>query len=457
MQAKNISRDARIVVIGAGAGGLCTAWYLKAAGFKHVRVLERSPRLGGKCRSLTVGGQSFDLGANYITSAYTRVRELAARAGATMYTEKAGHVIDVKTGEMRSILSEVLRRTSLLTLAWQSLRYLMLRWQIRGLLSPAKPGFAHVRDNPELHGSFADWLRSNRLEALVEMFDIPLTLMGYGKLDGIAAVYGLTYMSPGTFKDLGLFAANVPRWLRRWPKRFTQGYERMFDRLAVEIDVLTGVQIEHITRDEQQVSVRYTLLEQQLENDSAVPETETFDYLVLACPQLPDVLEPFLQLSEKEQQLFGQVIFNPFYVTTYEAPGTERIAAVTFSLPEPSVGQPFVVTRQYPQNDFISVYSRGDRGDAIRRAEIEANNETFLGVIGARGVRKHGSTSNDWAYFPHVPYPMVDGGFYNELDELQGVNRTFYCGGLLAFELVETIAEYSHHLVQKHFAGKVAA
>ena len=103
MQASDISRDARIVIIGAGAGGLCMAWYLKAAGFKHVRVLERSPRLGGKCRSLTVGGQSFDLGANYITSAYTRVRELAARAGATMYTEKAGHVIDV----VRSYLSQL--------------------------------------------------------------------------------------------------------------------------------------------------------------------------------------------------------------------------------------------------------------------------------------------------------------------------------------------------------------
>ena len=36
-----ISRDARIVIVGAGAAGLCTAWYLKVAGFRHVQVLEK--------------------------------------------------------------------------------------------------------------------------------------------------------------------------------------------------------------------------------------------------------------------------------------------------------------------------------------------------------------------------------------------------------------------------------
>ena len=59
MQRDHIPRDARIVVVGAGAGGLCAAWYLKQAGFTRVQVLEKSPRVGGKCHSLTVRGQSF--------------------------------------------------------------------------------------------------------------------------------------------------------------------------------------------------------------------------------------------------------------------------------------------------------------------------------------------------------------------------------------------------------------
>ena len=450
MKPGSISRDARIVVVGAGAAGLCTAWYLKLAGFRHVQVLERSPRLGGKCRSLTVDGQSFDLGANYITSAYRRVRELAAHVGAGMYTEKAGHTINVNTGEMRSILAEVLSRTSFFTLAWQSLRFLFIRWRIGGLLSPAKPGFGHVPDCPELKGSFADWLRRHRLDALSEMFEIPLTLMGYGDLDDIAAAYALTYMSPRTFLNLGMFAANVP--LRRWPKRFTQGYGRMFERLAAEVDVLTGVKIEKITRDGQ-IRVEYRLLEQKLEKDTTVHGSATFDYLVLACPQLPEVLK-FLDLSDREKKLFDQVVVNPFFVTTYMAPGTERVAAVTFSLPEPALGEPHVVTRQYPESNFISIYSRGDREGNIDRQKIEANNHEFLREIGAQDPGAAAINSDDWAYFPHVPWRAVDAGFYSELESMQGENRTYYCGGLLAFELVECIAEYSHHLVQTHFAAR---
>jgi len=450
MTTAGIPRDARIVIVGAGAAGLCTAWYLKLAGFRHVQVLERSPRLGGKCWSLTVDGQSFDLGANYITSAYTRVRELAAHVGAGMYTEKAGHTINVKTGEMRSILAEVLSRTSFFTLAWQSLRFLFIRWRMRHLLSPARPGFGHVRDCPEIKGSFADWLRRHRLDGLGEMFEIPLTLMGYGDLDDIAAAYALTYMSPKTFLNLGMFAANLP--LRRWPKRFTQGYGRMFERLAAEVDVLTGVKIEKITRDGQ-IRVRYRLLEQQLEENTTVHETATYDYLVLACPQLPRVLD-FLDLSDEERKLFGQIVVNPFFVTTYMAPGTERVAAVTFSLPQPALGEPHVVTRQYPESNFISIYSRGDREGKIDREKIEASNRRFLGEIAARDPDAEPLNSDDWAYFPHVPCAAVDAGFYSELEAMQGRNRTFYCGGLLAFELVECIAEYSHHLVQTHFAAR---
>jgi hypothetical protein len=110
--------------------------------------------------------------------------------------------------------------------------------------------------------------------------------------------------------------------------------------------------------------------------------------------------------------------------------------------------------RQYPQNDFISIYSRGDRANDIDRDEIEANNERFLQTLRARDPAVRASSCDDWAYFPHVPHAAVDAGFYSELEAMQGANRTFYCGGLLAFELVETIAEHAHWLVQTHFDGR---
>jgi predicted NAD/FAD-binding protein len=450
VQAEGLSRDARIVIVGAGAAGICAAWYLKQAGFHRVKVLEQSPRLGGKCRSLTVDGQSFDLGANYVTSSYRRVRELASHVGASMYTERKGHAIDAQ-GKVGSLLGAVLRGQSFLAVASQSLRFLWKRWRLRKLLTPYRPGFGHVTDHPELRGSFADWLDRNGLPALKEMFEIPLTLMGYGRLEGIAAVYALTYMNPLTFKDLGLFAVDPP--LRRWPKRFSQGYGRMFERLAAEVNVLTGVTNLKIDRSGP-VQVEYDLIVQQLEGQTTVRERDTFDCLVIACPQRLEVLEPMVELTPEERRLFGQVIYNPFYVTTYDAPGTEAIAAVTFALPLPETGQPFVVTRQFPHNDFVSVYTRGDRGNTIGRHEVWAANESFLARIMDRAPTRQSRTCDEWAYFPHVPVDALDAGFYRDLEALQGANRTYYCGGLLAFELVETIAEYSHHLVQTHFVGR---
>ena len=124
---------------------------------------------------------------------------------------------------------------------------------------------------------------------------------------------------------------------------------------------------------------------------------------------------------------------------------------------DPQVGHPYVVTRQYPENDFISVYSRGDRAERIGRQQILDNNRAFLSTIADQEPTAHASLCDDWAYFPHVPVAAFDAGFYGDLEAMQGHRRTFYTGGLLAFELVETIAEYSHDLVRRHFIGKGTA
>lgn len=56
----------RIVVVGAGVGGLCAAIRLRAAGH-DVAVLERNPMVGGKLATLTEAGYTFDLGPTLLT------------------------------------------------------------------------------------------------------------------------------------------------------------------------------------------------------------------------------------------------------------------------------------------------------------------------------------------------------------------------------------------------------
>jgi phytoene desaturase len=68
-----MSPDARsVLIVGAGPGGLAAAILLAKAGVR-VRVLERLPRVGGRCSAVEADGYRFDLGPTFFL--YPRVLE----------------------------------------------------------------------------------------------------------------------------------------------------------------------------------------------------------------------------------------------------------------------------------------------------------------------------------------------------------------------------------------------
>ena len=76
------NKNTRIVVIGAGLGGLSAAISLATEGFS-VQLLEKNDKVGGKLNILTKDGFTFDLGPSILTMPHI-FADLFTRAGKDM-------------------------------------------------------------------------------------------------------------------------------------------------------------------------------------------------------------------------------------------------------------------------------------------------------------------------------------------------------------------------------------
>jgi hypothetical protein len=105
--------------------------------------------------------------------------------------------------------------------------------------------------------------------------------------------------------------------------------------------------------------------------------------------------------------------------------------------------------RRWPNSDVRLFYVLGDG-----RAALEDTAERAAAMVRAAGgevVAIHRTVG--WRYFPHVSSADIAAGFYDRLEALQGVRRTFYVGELLSFGTVENVVAYSNALVESRFVS----
>lgn len=507
-----IDKNARIAIIGAAPAGLSTAWFLKKQGFTRVTVLEKLGRVGGLCKSITIDGRSYDLGANYLTWAYTETLAIANKVGAKRYKEKPYTSIDVKgkkpepDGKVkdpyRPLKEAILVNpfTGQAISKWQfakaTLRYLKLRYELVSVID--RPDYlARInRDtHPELCKPFSEWLLDNKLGALGTLFEFPITIMGYGQLRDIPTPYALRYMSLKTF--FPMVANQVPfvNLFFRWPKRFKLGFQRMWEKVSWLLNVRLNVDITEIRRSDDGIQIDFEIPQQELNDINKIKETMSFDYLILACPLTPDVFTKLgLQRNEGEMHISDKIVVNPYCMTTYWVDNMIMHEPVAPILPLLQRGKPWAVARQFQHkgNYFTQFYTRptflrisdedvdgapedetwqvikGGEWNAITTAEwnavtnqewdeiekdVKKKVEILIEMLGGKidPTKSRWRTYDRFTYFQHVTSKDIGDGYYEKLESQQGVDRTFYVGGVTDFELVEPIVKHSKYLVEKHF------
>jgi len=410
-----IPPDARIGIVGAGPSGLTAAHYLAEAGYEDIILFEKRTRVGGKCESIVIDGQVYEMGAVFGAPNYEVIRNLASRVGLEEGSCTASHFYTPQ-GRRRSLY------------AWHRLPFLL--WQLLARLAWLsahkyydiyQPGLAGI--HPDLYENFEAFADRHGLADLPALFQPIATGFGYGYADQVPAAYMLKYLCWPMIMDCARGKGFV------WP----DGIQTLWQRLAQEHDVRLGVDIRQIVRGEKVVV------------ETADTRIDC-DYLILTCP-LDNALS-FLDATAEERDLFSHICSYDYWVLLGEIEGLPQdIGFMPANFAQENQGHLMIWCCRCPQTKLYTLYVLGDFQTS--QDVIEATCAADLQRLGARlrgvlAVRR-------WRYFPHVSTADMAAGFYEKLEALQGENRTFYCGEIMSFSTLECSARYARNLVERFF------
>lgn len=424
--------NTRVVIIGAGPAGLSTALALKEQGITDVTVLEREPVVGGKCRSFTHNGRTYDIGANLTTPRYQTIRALAHRLGMTPRVIEDRRIVNIGAEQFESLTdANLLER---LVVRGGSSVYAGLRH----LTGVDRHGYANLRDGVEQ--PFGDWLVRHGLGRFAELFEVLFIAYGYGRMMELPAAYALKFFDPIHMEaavDVVLGEA-VPE-----TTDFVEGFQELWERVdrTYGIDTLRGVQVQQVRRSPRGVDVQWI--------QDGAPRTERFDKLVVACPLTE--ARAFLDTSSAEERLIEQIQYNDYYVTVAQLADAPDVS--TYIYPYARQFTPGQPTVYYPPVDgdegIFIFYAYG--GEGIDEQVVRDNILAAMDSEALAGRVVEFLHTQRWRYFPHVSSAAMRAGWYDDLEALQGTFHTLYTGEILSFTLVELIANYSRDLVARHF------
>lgn len=429
-------RTQRIAVIGAGPAGLTAARTLKQLGYEHVTVFERRDEVGGKVRSVTIDGRSYDLGAVIISDSYRTVLPLVREERQAVVPMPDRLMVDLEGPSTRSVSAYMRASAPGREIATALARYWRLITAHRSVYDPALSSAPRALCRP-----FSELMESGGMRGLAPVLGPVYTVLGYGYAEQMPALYVLRLMDRA---KVALVVKTALGAGRAWPRVFPNGFQTLWKSVARELDVRTGVGAEEVTRN--------GAVEVGLSDGSE----QRFDRLVCAAP--PCAATRFLDLSESEQDVFTRVKTMHYHVTLFESNRIPRIdhtrSYLEQNLGPHAIGRPMLILHPYSDRYLYLSYAYGDA--TIGKERILANLREDVARLGGqiREVHRHEAWTG---YFPHVDAEALAGGVLERAAGLQGQRSTWYTGGFFGFETVEDAATHAKYLMERAFGDGRAA
>jgi hypothetical protein len=435
----------RIGIVGAGPGGLSLARLLTDRGFADVTVLERAGRLGGKSLTVIHEGLGHELGTCYVALGYLVVKRWMAEAGIGEFVLKNQHIL-TSSGDLVDFKDFVEGAAGIVGTVTQTARYVddwlaFHKWDVGGARDDAE-GTRGRAMREEVAEPFGSWLEARGLDAVRRFSVRSVSVMGYGSLDRVPALYGLRWNMPSLLATGAMtkMAEPVPGWLALW------------ESIASKLDVRLGHLITSVERTGAGFLVRTD------QGDLG------FDHLVLTGPL--DEAALWFPFTEDERLAYAVgsdlLGWHEFCSSLVQVRGWYRDADTWCSEARvkdaAAIAQgrmvgarrtgdktPVASARSRTRPDLYVVYQYGDpaRSDdeqvATLRADLAAEGATLDAVL--RHCR--------WKYSPQLTPGAIRGGAVSRLERQQGKGNLWISGATASHEAVDNIVNYNARLVER--------
>ncbi|KAF0715646.1 Aste57867_3273 [Aphanomyces stellatus] len=482
-----MKRNDRIVIVGGGPAGIHYATLLSQKGFTNITVLEASPAVGGKSKTVMDPlGFPHELGTCYAHALYQPVFDLLKTYDPTntlvpFIPTISGHTLLNKDGAIGNIYYN----TYILLLAMQA----MDTWdpptmdQVQAAVQAAF--LSYVRIHMTIFGAYAyglppqpsDWSRvsmsgydflvQNNLLVLEGFFRFVFQQQGYGSLENTPAFYMLWWAHPDVIRArVAADSQNKP-----WVFMLSRGYQSLWQAMvranSNRFQVFVNTKVTKVTRSDTVIAITVT--------DKSGSHNVVADHIVYAV-DLSRLAPLPTDLTPSEKLLFqNQNTASAFVVTLFES-DSPPVQSVSVWWPErgmtDSQGR-----LQLTRNSRLALFNPIPRGAfsgkpvtdwGINATGRQANvayqyyNRLVQSNDGAVAEKQLLSDLDDAGfdnanvraqvvhnYFPRYNQAQLQQGIPWKIWNAQGNKRTTWIGSSVSFESVLDVLLYNNQLIQR--------
>jgi hypothetical protein len=436
----------RIGIVGAGPGGLSLARLLSERGVDDVTVIERSPRVGGKSLTVQHQGIGHELGTCYVADGYTTVKGWMKEAGIGEHLMKHQQ-IRTTSGELLDFKDFVTGSAGILGATAQITRYVVdwlqfHDWDLRGNPDGAA-GTVNATMREEVAEPFGAWLKRRDLDVVARFALRSMTVMGYGSLDHVPALYGLRWNMPSLLWSAVTthIVEPTPGWLPLWT------------HLAGGLDVRLEHSIDSVERRDGRFLVHTDHGDLEL------------DHLVISCPL--DEAAAWFPFDDAERRAFSigdddALRWGEFVTTLVDVAGWFRDSDTWCS--EARTRDPASLAR----GQLIGARRTGDKSPVAKARSrtrpsvyvcyqygvAERDDAGMLETL-REGLAAEGATINSvlrqcrWRYSPQLTTAAIRGGAIARMEQGQGRGNLWITGATTSHEAVDNIVDYNRRLVER--------